>query len=52
MRLELERSGLGPLTEWLTELVPAAILADAPIPPRPSVALGRRGRLPWQRRRP
>jgi protein-tyrosine phosphatase len=35
---ELERSGLGPLTGWLTEDVPAAILNDQPIPSRPAVS--------------
>jgi protein-tyrosine phosphatase len=32
---EIERAGLGALREWLTEAVPAAILAGAVIPPRP-----------------
>jgi protein-tyrosine phosphatase len=36
---EIERGGLGPLTEWLTEAVPAAILDGGEIPPRPDVAL-------------
>ncbi len=36
---ELERSGLGPLREWLTGAVPASILAGEPIPSRPAVAL-------------
>lgn len=49
----LAAGGLEPLAGWLTELVPAAILADAEIPPRPSWAatpsrvsarLGLRGR--------
>jgi protein-tyrosine phosphatase len=31
----LEVAGLQPLGEWLTQTVPAAILADAEIPPRP-----------------
>ena len=31
----LERAGLAALAEWLTQAVPAAILADAEIPPRP-----------------
>ena len=49
---ELERAGLGPLAEWLTEAVPAAILDGGEIPPRPDVALpgiegGRRS--PWRR---
>jgi protein-tyrosine phosphatase len=41
---EIEQAGLGPLTEWLTTLVPAAILADESIPPRPQVGLARRRR--------
>jgi protein-tyrosine phosphatase len=48
---ELERAGLGPLTEWLTEGVPAAILAGGKIPPRPDVALPRieaGRRSPWR----
>jgi protein-tyrosine phosphatase len=52
IRAELERGGLGPLTDWLTEAVPAAILAGDEIPSRPavSVSLGRtRGRW-WQKR--
>jgi protein-tyrosine phosphatase len=36
---ELERAGLGPLTEWLTEAVPGAILDGEEIPPRPPVRL-------------
>ncbi len=36
---ELERAGLGPLAEWLTESVPAAILAGGEIPMRPEVEL-------------
>lgn len=34
---EIEQAGLGNLREWLTELVPAAILADDPIPPQPAL---------------
>lgn len=34
----LEQAGLGQLTGWLTEEVPAAILTDQPIPTRPAVA--------------
>jgi protein-tyrosine phosphatase len=50
---ELERSGLGALAEWMTEAVPAAILAgEQRIPPRPSVSVaieaGARGQW-WQR---
>ncbi len=35
MTAEIDRAGLGPLTGWLTQEVPASILADAEIPPRP-----------------
>jgi protein-tyrosine phosphatase len=53
MAAELKQAGLEPLVEWLTEAVPAAILNDDEIPPRPPVALpaidtARRG---WWRRR-
>jgi protein-tyrosine phosphatase len=54
MAAELEQSGFGVLREWLTEEVPAAIIADDPLPPRPARAAGRfsgRGRRllrrPW-----
>ena len=41
---ELEQAGLGPLRQWLTDAVPAAILADEPIPPAPEHwKPGRRG---------
>jgi len=40
---EIERAGLGALREWLTEAVPAAILADGVIPPRPGPPTARRG---------
>lgn len=40
---EIERAGLGALREWLTEAVPAAILAGGTIPPRPQSAKPRRG---------
>jgi protein-tyrosine phosphatase len=54
MAAEIERAGLGPLTGWLTEEVPAAILAGEQIPARPphfvSVAAGR-GRGLWRRGR-
>jgi protein-tyrosine phosphatase len=36
---ELERAGLAPLGEWLTETVPSAILDGREIPPRPTVSL-------------
>ena len=32
----IAQAGLQPLAEWLTTLVPAAILADEPIPPAPA----------------
>lgn len=51
MRAELRAAGLAQLTEWLTEAVPAAILRDEEIPPRPGVAISvgaRRGH--WWRR--
>jgi protein-tyrosine phosphatase len=35
--LELGRSGLGGLVNWLTEGVPAAILGGDDLPPRPTV---------------
>jgi protein-tyrosine phosphatase len=37
---EMARAGLGPLAEWLTELVPGAILSGKPIPPRPTRSPG------------
>jgi protein-tyrosine phosphatase len=39
MTAELNEAGLGPLTEWLTQSVPRAILDGEAIPPRPAVAL-------------
>lgn len=51
MRLELERSGLGPLAEWLTQAVPAAVLTDQEIPPRPTVSVAPRGKSAWWHRR-
>lgn len=50
---ELEQAGLGPLADWLTQAVPAAILDETTIPSRPAVALpdfqpSRRAR--WSRR--
>jgi protein-tyrosine phosphatase len=35
---ELEQAGLGQLTDWLTQAVPAAILDGDNIPPRPAIA--------------
>jgi protein-tyrosine phosphatase len=51
---ELEQSGFGALTEWLTESVPAAILAgEQDIPPRPAVTVtarpADRGASWWRR---
>jgi protein-tyrosine phosphatase len=50
---ELEQVGLGPLTEWLTQGVPAAILAGEEIPPRPAVPPPsiEPARGPWWRHR-
>lgn len=54
----IEQAGLAPLTAWLTEEVPHAILAGADIPPRPSdaalpIADGHSAhrRRPWKLRR-
>jgi len=50
---ELEQAGFATLTSWLTEEVPAALLAgEQQIPPRPPtiVAPGAAGRQPWWRR--
>ncbi len=44
MAAEIERAGLGALREWLTELVPGAILSGDPIPARPDVPVGGHGR--------
>jgi protein-tyrosine phosphatase len=51
---ELREAGLEPLADWLTEQVPAAILAGrAEIPPRPAVELPgiAPARRRWRRRR-
>jgi protein-tyrosine phosphatase len=50
---ELEKAGLGPLTDWLTRAVPSAILGGEEIPPRPTVTLPdmQRTRRPWWPRR-
>jgi protein-tyrosine phosphatase len=48
---ELERAGLGPLTGWLTQEVPQAILDGEQIPAQPDVALpalGTHARSPWR----
>lgn len=48
----LAQSGLAPLSEWLTQEVPAALLAGEPIPPRPSATVSMQGaaRRSWWRR--
>ncbi|HYM53757.1 MAG TPA: CpsB/CapC family capsule biosynthesis tyrosine phosphatase [Solirubrobacteraceae bacterium] len=52
MRAELEQAGLGPLTEWLTEAVPAAILGGGGIPARPPFGRPAAGRpRRWRLRR-
>lgn len=51
MAEELDRAGLGGLTEWLTQDVPAAILDGAEtIPRRPSTVPSRPQRRPWSKR--
>jgi protein-tyrosine phosphatase len=55
MAAELEQAGLGALAEWLTELVPTAILAGREtVPPRPPVTVPLMARAPrrWWRRGP
>ena len=50
---EIDRGGFGPLTDWLTDAVPAAILSDGPIPPRPEIVIPAErahSRIPWRRR--
>jgi protein-tyrosine phosphatase len=39
---EIEQAGFGQLREWLTEAVPAAILAGGSVPPRPQTTPERR----------
>ena len=54
MAAELEQAGLGPLSGWLTDAVPAAILrGEETIPPRPAFAVPsvETLRRPWWRRR-
>lgn len=51
IRAELERSGLHPLADWLTQAVPAAILAGDDIPARPAVAVAAQKTSAWWRRR-
>jgi protein-tyrosine phosphatase len=45
---ELEQAGLGPLSEWLTYQVPAAILDGSEIPPRPEVVLSLKRASRWR----
>jgi protein-tyrosine phosphatase len=54
LREELAEAGLAPLTEWLTEAVPAAILDGGEIPARPAVTVldvGAKRRTRWPLRR-
>lgn len=49
---EIEQVGLGPLADWLTVAVPAAILDGEEIPPRPAdvvVRVARESRRWWRR---
>lgn len=46
---ELEQAGLTELSDWLTCAVPAAILADEPIPAPPPLQLGKLATRPWWR---
>jgi protein-tyrosine phosphatase len=48
----IERAGLGPLRDWLTEEVPGAILAGEQIPAQPPLPAGALDRRSWWRRRP
>jgi protein-tyrosine phosphatase len=48
---DIEEAGFGALSEWLTEEVPAAILAGEEIPQRPQHALAGAGTRRWWRRR-
>jgi protein-tyrosine phosphatase len=52
---ELERSGMGELSRWLTVDVPAAILSGGEIPPRPEASTPQAHtsrKSPWRRRTP
>jgi protein-tyrosine phosphatase len=52
IRPELEQSGLSPLADWLTQAVPAAVLAGDEIPPRPSATISlQKTRSRWWRKR-
>ena len=44
---ELERAGLGSLSHWLTQAVPAAILSGGAIPPRPNIVVPAQKRSRW-----
>jgi protein-tyrosine phosphatase len=48
---ELRAAGAGPIRDWLTQAVPAAILAGEDIPRRPNLALAgaRPRRWSWRR---
>jgi protein-tyrosine phosphatase len=49
MAVELQRAGLDPIAGWLTCQVPAAILGNRDIPPRPPTHIRRRpARWPWR----
>jgi protein-tyrosine phosphatase len=50
---QMEQAGLAGLADWLTRMVPAAIVNDEQIPPQPTVALdrARRGPRAWRPRR-
>jgi len=53
MAKELEQAGLAALADWLTRMVPAAILSGEEIPPRPAGALegAQRRHRAWRLRR-
>jgi protein-tyrosine phosphatase len=46
---ELERAGLTPLGDWLTQAIPRAILDGSEIPPRPNVGLATAEPTLWSR---
>jgi protein-tyrosine phosphatase len=50
MAEEIERAGLGQLTGWLTEAVPAAIISGAELPPCPVPIGSALERRSWWRR--
>jgi len=52
IQVELEQSGLSPLADWLTQAVPAAILAGDQIPSRPPVTISlQKTRRGWSRKK-